>query len=139
MKNMKKWAFVVGLMGALVVSCGKYEEGPKFSLQSKKARITNTWKYTKQETNGVDVTPPASAFSATMVLNDDGSAAYTATAWGLPIEYTGTWAFSDDKTSLILTDATGSEAYEIIKLEKDELKIRQMDGVDKIDQTYTAQ
>lgn len=33
---------------ALIVSCKKYDEGPCFSLRSKKARITNEWKIEKE-------------------------------------------------------------------------------------------
>jgi len=39
----KKKLLIVSACLALI-SCGKYESGPKFSLKTKKARISNTWK-----------------------------------------------------------------------------------------------
>ena len=36
-------------------SCRKYEEGPNISFRSKKARITNNWKYESAQVNGVEV------------------------------------------------------------------------------------
>jgi len=126
-------------LGAFVTSCGKYEEGPKFTLLSKKARMTNEWKFTKQESNGIDTTPNESEFSVTMTLKEDGTASVVMVVFGLPLNYSGEWAFSDDKEELILSDDTGTQNLEIIKLTNSELKVRQMQGNDEIVTTYTAQ
>ena len=57
MKNLIVYSFALSVVAVSISSCGKYEEGPKFTLLSKKARITNTWKFTKSENNGIDNTP----------------------------------------------------------------------------------
>ncbi len=38
-----------------VSSCRKYEEGPNISLRTKKARVTNNWKYESAQVDGVEV------------------------------------------------------------------------------------
>lgn len=43
---------------ALAFACGKYEEGPKFSLESKKSRLVGEWKVTSITKNGVDQSLP---------------------------------------------------------------------------------
>lgn len=101
--------------------------------------MTNEWKFTKQESNGIDTTPNESEFSVTMTLKEDGTASVVMVVFGLPLNYSGEWAFSDDKEELILSDDTGTQNLEIIKLTNSELKVRQMQGNDEIVTTYTAQ
>ncbi|HNF72960.1 MAG TPA: hypothetical protein PLP34_11115, partial [Chitinophagaceae bacterium] len=43
------------LMMSGMTACRKYEEGPNISLRTKKARITNNWKYESAQVNGVEV------------------------------------------------------------------------------------
>lgn len=139
MKKLMTYGLGLFLIGASVSSCGKYEEGPKFTLLSKKARITNTWNLTKQEQDGVDVTAPAAYYTLTIALNDDGTAKADFTLLGTPSSTSGNWTFSDSKDELILTDATGTQNYTILKLTKTELKLKHLQGNNTIVDTYTAQ
>lgn len=43
MKNIA----VIAISVVLLISCSKYEEGPKFTLRSKKERLANNWKVDK--------------------------------------------------------------------------------------------
>jgi hypothetical protein len=56
-------------------------------------------------------------------------------------DYTGTWAFSDDKLNLITTidGLTGSDSQEIVRLAGKELKLKSVDGTDVTIFTFTAQ
>lgn len=139
MKKITLFLFAAFLVGASISSCGKYEEGPKFTLQSKKARMTNTWIYTKSENNGVDNTPDPNYYTLTLTLKDDGTALADFTLLGVPYSESGNWAFSDNKEELILTDPSGTQNLEIIKLTKNELKVKQIENGDEIVTTYTAQ
>jgi hypothetical protein len=56
-----------------------------------------------------------------------------------PFTYSGSWAFSDDNEDLILTDPTGSQTSEILKLTNSELKVSNIQNGDEIVTTYTAQ
>ena len=139
MKKLVIFAFALTLTAAGISSCGKYEEGPKFSLLSKKARVTNTWKLTKVEWNGQDNTPSESSYSLTMTLKDDETLTATYTIFTIPYNVTGTWAFSSDKANLILTDNSGTSTNEIIRLTNKEMKLRQIDAGDTTVNTFTAQ
>lgn len=139
MKKLAIYVFALSLTAAGISSCGKYEEGPGFSLMSKKARVTNTWKLTKVEWNGQDNTPSESSYSLTMTLKDDETLSATYTILNIPYNVTGTWAFSSDKTNLILTDNSGTSTNEIIRLTNKEMKLRQIDAGDTTVNTFTAQ
>ncbi len=139
MKKLAIYVFAISLTAAGISSCGKYEEGPGFSLMSKKARVTNTWKLTKVEVNGQDNTPSESSYSFTMTLKDDETVSASQTIFGLPYNVTGTWAFSSDKANLILTANSETSTNEIIRLTNKEMKLRQIDAGDTTVNTYTAQ
>ncbi len=135
---MKKLVYLsIGIF--LLASCGKYEEGPGFSLLSKKNRVTNTWKLTKVEVNGQDQTPSASSYSLTMTLKDDETLTANYTIFTLPYSSTGTWAFNSDKSSLILTDNSGTSTNTIVRLTQSEMKLRQIDAGDTTVNTFTVQ
>lgn len=139
MKKLAIYVFALSLTAAGISSCGKYEEGPGFSLMSKKARVTNTWKLTKVEVNGQDNTPSESSYSFTVTLKDDETLSASQTIFSLPYNVTGTWAFSSDKANLILTANSETSTYEIIRLTNKEMKLRQIDAGDTTVNTYTAQ
>ncbi len=139
MKKLAIYVFAISLTAAGISSCGIYEEGPGFSLMSKKARVTNTWKLTKVEVNGQDNTPSESSYSFTMTLKDDETVSASQTIFGLPYNVTGTWAFSSDKANLILTANSETSTNEIIRLTNKEMKLRQIDAGDTTVNTYTAQ
>ncbi|MBM3452435.1 MAG: lipocalin family protein [Bacteroidetes bacterium] len=139
MKKLAIYVFVLTLTAAGISSCGKYEEGPGFSLLSKKARVTNTWKLTKVEVNGQDITPSESIYSLTMTLKDDETFSADYTFDNMLFNTIGTWAFSSDKSDLILSDKSGTSTNEIIRLTNKEMKLRQIDPDETIVNTYTAQ
>ena len=114
MKKIIIYSFLFISLGAGFSSCGKYEEGPNFTLLSKKARITNTWKFTSQTQNGIDVTPDPMLYSLTMTLKKDGAFDAESIIFVQFFSYSGSWAFSGDKEDLILTDPTGAQTSEIL-------------------------
>jgi len=56
MKSPKVFASILVSSLILSTACQKYEEGPIFSLRSKKARVANTWEIDKATEDGKDVT-----------------------------------------------------------------------------------
>lgn len=139
MKKLIVYAFALFVVAVSVSSCGKYEEGPKFTLLSKKARITNAWKFTKSENNGMDATPDPAYYTLILTLEEDGTAKADYTILGVPASDYGNWEFSSNKEDLILIDNSGTQTLEILKLTNTELKVKQMEGNDVIITTYTAQ
>ncbi len=101
-----------------VSSCGKYEEGPGFTLLTKKARLSGKWDL-KSSTNG----------SVTIEDSSDDLVEYTKdntviySGGGLSIN--GTWEFTDDKTGVLETvtflGQSSTDTTHIIRLTNSEL------------------
>lgn len=98
---------------ASLASCGKYEEGPGFSLRSKKARLTGEWELKKLTIDGTETT----AFDVTIEFKKDEKFTETFTFDGETDTDNGEWEFASDKENVKLTYADGETMeYEIIRL-----------------------
>ena len=129
MKTILKFGLVsVIAMTVLVSSCGKYEEGPKISLMTKKSRIVNSWKLVKEIYNGVEQN--LAGFTMVMDIKKDGSYTATITSGAFSFSDTGTWQFSSDKESVITTPAGGSSASTatILRLKSKEFWTKEVNG-----------
>ena len=117
----------------LLVGCKKYEEGPMFSLASKKSRVVNTWKIEKILENNVDVTAANTLFVAnfSMELKKDNTYILTGFNGATSVE-TGTWDFDTKKENIIATPNGSSSATksEILRLKSNSLWVKQIDGND---------
>lgn len=105
-------------VGALISTmnfsaCKKYEEGPRLSLHTKKARIANEWKYEKVTSpNGTDVT--SYYVNDYIEIKKDGNF--------ISDNGVGTWQFGSDKEIIVFTFSGGSSMiWNIIKLKNNEL------------------
>lgn len=133
---MKKLVYISALLlfaGFFIAGCGKYEDGPKLSLKSKTARLSNTWVI---ETLIIDgVTYPADSVGMqgyVITFSKDGKVAET---YG-NITMNGTWEFSGDVdvvTTYTVGTVSSSETLEILKLKTDELWLQHVQG------TYTTE
>lgn len=120
-KTIKLTTLLIAGLLIFGTSC-KYENGPKLSLRSKKARMVNTWEVTEATDGDDDITKFTSG--ATITINKDESFKTGGeTKLGPVQEEKGTWEFSDDKTKLILTydGTTLPTKWTITKLKNDEL------------------
>jgi hypothetical protein len=139
MKSIHKIGMVAVIAASVILSsCGKYEDGPKISLASKKARIVNTWKLDKYIENGVD--QPLGGWSLEMDIKKDGSYTSTSSFGGASFSGTGTWEFSGDKESLITTYAGSSTANtaQITRLKSNELWTKETNGTDIDEYHYVS-
>ncbi|MFT6002016.1 MAG: hypothetical protein ACI95T_000774 [Flavobacteriales bacterium] len=136
---MKKTIKLIPVIFASILifgtSCNKYEDGPKLSLRSKKARMTNTWKIITATDADDDVT--AGYEGITWTFTEDGS--YTRggeTAAGFEPNETGKWEFGKidgrNKTQLIIsTDGIVTpKKWIITRLKNDELWLKQEQAQD---------
>ena len=82
-------AFVLG-------SCGKYEEGPAFSLKSKKARVVGTWEVEKVLENGKVPLEEGDDLNMTWTFEKDGTNKVNLT-FGQSYSMDMEWKFSDNK------------------------------------------
>lgn len=94
MKKTKIYLFlsIAVIISLAITSCGKYEDGPGFSLLSKTARMTNKW-----ELKSVD--GEVEAGLVVLDLKKDGSLSINEDGYIID----GSWAFSNDKEDLRLT------------------------------------
>ena len=128
------------LLLLFVSSCGKYEEGPNFTLLTKKTRMVGTWELTSSTSNGttVDLTQITSKY----ILSKDGTYAFSSsvTIFGIPVPLSefGKWEFSEDKLQLLLTpdNSTNVNAVNILKLTNKELKTTYVDNGNTMVNTY---
>lgn len=83
--------------------CGKYEEGPDFSLRSKTSRITGIWKIDKMFINDVEQVIDETANTVRIDIMKDGTGKISVSFQSLTFAFDITWKFSDDKLSVIIS------------------------------------
>jgi len=140
MKKLAFYAFALTLIAAGISSCGKYEEGPGISLLTKKNRITNVWNLASRTTNGN--TTSLSNTTWTVTINDDDSYNSKATVFGITVlNENGSWKFSNDKLQLLTipSGSSNTDSWDIVRLTKDELKLRYISNNDTIIDTFIGQ
>ena len=108
-------------------SCGKYEEGPTFSLKTKKNRLAREWELETLVDGATTVSAPATS-SFTIEFTKDGDYIID---FGI-VATTGSWEFVNSKEDLLITIDYGfgleSVTTEIIRLTSEELWTRDTDG-----------
>jgi hypothetical protein len=131
---MKKLSILFAAFAVLfLVSCGKYEDGPGFSLRSKAGRVAGSWTYDKVYINDVDVT--SATFSAdenyTMEFTKDGGYTFSYAYLGQTYSDAGKWEFANSNESIKITDSYGDvETYKILRLTNTEMWWSETDGTD---------
>ena len=132
-KISSKTILAGGLLTAVSVSpsCGKYDDGPGFSLASKKSRLAGTWELEKWKSDGL--TQDLSNLSLEIELEKDGDFKTRTTSsytdyYGITDSYTfttsGEWEFSSDKEEIEFDPDQGSDfEWEIKRLTNKELWI----------------
>lgn len=128
MKNIFK--IVPGLMLAVVLlsACNKYEDGPKFSLMTKKARLCGEWVIEEYTIDGADHTSDFKAMMGAFVLEIEKDGKYR-TEGNFPDS--GTWDLGEDKDDIFLdSNEEGSDevSYRITRLKNKELWIKHSDS-----------
>ncbi len=86
---------VVAVAGMTVTSCKKYDEGPGFSLKTKKGRIAGEWQVDKYITSGGTETQDNA--NTVITYEKDGTYKYSNDGGS----FTGTWKFDDKKEKII--------------------------------------
>lgn len=137
---MKKFSILlvlaVFLSGISFTSCGKYEEGPGFSLMPKKSRLQQKWRPIESVTSGGVVTTIDSDGSYTEFVKGGTAKTYIGS---LDLGLEGTWEFSDDKTQITTTyeifGVATTTTSTIVKLKINALGLEDEDG-DKIYYEY---
>jgi len=127
----------INLIFALVIalafifsSCKKYEDGPAFSLRSKKERIANTWVIESAVRNDVNITDSYKDFILT--LNKNGSATLQLKviifSSEVFLQTDGTWLLEEFNENLRLNFENNDydRYYEILRLKENELWLKEI-------------
>lgn len=116
----------------ITASCNKYEDGPKFSLRSRKARLVNEWIISKYIVNGTDQTAYFNSVAPnyTVVFEKNGNYSITISSGSSSFSETGTWELSESKSFVIRYETspnTETHSNEITRLKEDELNTKYYD------------
>ena len=132
---MKKVALsFLGLfaVAAIMTSCSRYEEGPGFTLLSKKARFSGEWSVSNVTLNGTDITsqflPSGTTYS--FVTEKDGTWTTTISASGFNSTGTGTWELYEDDVIIVTNGSadTDGDTTQILQLKNKEMKTTDTDS-----------
>jgi hypothetical protein len=126
---MKKITLIIALLTLSIAftNCKKYEDGPSFTLLTKKMRISGNWKLTTLTVNGTGSS--INGLESKLDINKEGSYTATSTFGSISFSETGKWAFSSDKKQLTLTPSTASSipsTFDILELKNTEMKLKQI-------------
>jgi hypothetical protein len=143
MKNYFKSFVLFGILaGLLFSSCGKYDEGPNFSLRSKKSRLVNVWVFDKVIQDGEDVTEMIKEINPNYSIDIRKDNTFIITQYdedlGQMVEDKGKWEFSKDKEEVEFSDdATGQiSTEEILRLTNNEFWAELDFGFTKLEIRY---
>lgn len=133
---MRKITIILSiLIGATILfsSCGKYEEGPGFSLATKKARLTGEWLLKEVTVNNV-AQDMSTEGQISMTLKKDQTGTMSITFFGATLSEPIEWKFSDDKLKLMIKEVDDDEweENEILRLTSKELWFREIDNSNTI-------
>ncbi|MBN8704047.1 MAG: hypothetical protein J0M08_13345 [Bacteroidetes bacterium] len=139
MKTIKLSLLVLLTTTLFLGSCKKYEDGPMFSLRTKKARVAGTWEMEKYFEAGVDKTVEykqlVSSNKMELKRNGDLDVTLGGNYMGFPVTLTGTgtWEFLSGKEEVETnTTFTGQSTstrtvYKILRLKNKELWVEVKD------------
>ena len=133
MKSLKLFSFaLLAVVVVLGTSCGKYEEGPGFSLMTKNARVAGVWKLEKYVSANGTVTNAEADDNTTFEFTKDGSVIITSTDGGASFTVNGTWEFTKDKeyikTTLVFFGQSSIDEVKILRLTNKEFWTVDEDG-----------
>lgn len=126
MKSIYSFFAAVAVTAIVATSCSKYEEGPSFSLRTKKGRISNEWVVESATYNEKDYKAEYDSLEgANYVLEIERDGVYR-TEGAEPDK--GTWELGEDGDDVrFLSNAEGSkeESFRITRLKSKELWMKQ--------------
>jgi hypothetical protein len=112
-------------------SCSKYDDGPFFSLRTKKGRLVGEWELDKVILNG-QTQSLDSDYDIIWEFERDGDFEQTLEYGSYSYGYNGDWEFDNNGEELeIEINEYGTQTYEINRLTNNELWIEINDGGDK--------
>ncbi len=121
-------------------SCGKYDEGPAFSLIPKKSRVANIWKIEKIFINDVDRSSLYEIYinSYKLELTNDEKLTETYTNSLGSVSENGTWELANSNADIIFTISGTKTTYKIMRLKMNEMWLERTDAGQKFTTHYVT-
>ena len=117
-------------------SCSKYDDGPFFSLRTKKGRLVGEWELDKVIQNG-QTQSLDSDYDIIWEFERDGDFEQTLEYGSYSYGYNGDWEFDNNGEELeIALNGYGTQTWEINRLTNNELWIEINDGGDKTEYEF---
>ncbi len=132
---MKKLSVFLLLVGTLSFSSCRYEDGPKLTFRSAKARVSNVWHMYQYFYNGADQTDNFNILFPNWTLNitKDETYVLSFTILGGTNSEKGQWEFMEEGKKINLrANSTGTNIWTITRLKNDELWAEQVDNFGKL-------
>src|ERR1035437_7977486 len=127
---MKKKYILIGILVIVssLTSCKKYPDGPWISLETRTARVANTWKMEQIMLNGSDITSTLTSINYTETYDKSGNYSYSSTIGS----GSGKWSFENKDTQIKRQGVSGqsSEDLTILRLEEKSFWYKYTDGKD---------
>ena len=127
---MKKKYILIGILVIVssLTSCKKYPDGPWISLETRTARVANTWKMEQIMLNGSDITSTLTSINYTETYDKSGNYSYSSTIGS----GSGKWAFENKDTQIKRNGVSGqsSEDLTILRLKEKSFWYKYTDGKD---------
>ncbi len=107
-------------------SCGKYEDGPMFSLKTKTARLTGEWEVIEIDKDKLS----DEGLKLILEFEKDGdfSVDVSYTGYSYSYSYNGEWEWESDKESIEITMDGDKMEWDILRLTNSELWFEDEDG-----------
>lgn len=125
MKKLVNQLLFLTLAASFVLTGCKYDDGPNFSLRTKKARLVGEWQLDEVEIDGTDYTSEFNRWEIEFKKDNkyNLSAEIINAYYGnITINDDGEWDFSNDKLELEVKSDDGEQTdYEIKRLTNKEL------------------
>src|ERR1043166_9120904 len=131
---MKHFLLTFFSIALLFSACKKYDDGPLFSLESKKKRVSNLWVIQKvyetpQNGSKTDKTADNWSYYTGYLMSIEKDGGYTITYSPMNISQyneSGLWSFNDKKTTITFANGNGNSSaignhWTILRLKEKEL------------------
>ena len=118
---MKRNLTILTLVILISYGCTKYDDGPAFSLRTKKARLTGEWELEEVIVNGVSQTL-GSDYDMIWEFERNGDFTQTMDYGSYSYNYNGEWEFDNNGEELEIQSSYGpSQTFEINRLSSNDL------------------
>ena len=125
MKEKQLLLILVAFLFVTFTGCGKYDDGPSFSVWPKSWRLDNVWKVDETIIGGFS---QAGSDDYTIEFTSGGTITYKWTSGGISITDEAEWEWGDKKETVKFIDGSSTSEVTILRLTSSEFWYENADG-----------